>query len=103
VSFHEVPRCPHCSGLVRPGIVWFGETLETDVVSDASKAADCDVFITIGTSAVVYPAAGFIEQARRKGAFTVEINPEATAATRTVDLAIHGRAETVLPGIAADL
>jgi NAD-dependent deacetylase len=104
VTFDEVPpRCPYCNGMVRPGVVWFGETLETDVVSHASRATDCDVFMTIGTSAVVYPAAGFIEQARRHGAFTVEINPEATAATHTVDLAIQGGAEAVLPALAADL
>jgi NAD-dependent deacetylase len=100
VSFKELPpRCPHCQGLIRPGVVWFGETLETNVISQAWNAANCDVFITIGTSAVVYPAAGFIDQARKQGAFTVEINPEATPATATVDLAITGGAETVLPEI----
>ncbi len=59
--------------------------------AQASDAAKCDIFITIGTSAVVYPAAGFIEQARKHGAFTVEINPESTPATPMVDLALHGR------------
>jgi NAD-dependent deacetylase len=102
LSFPELPpRCPYCGGPTRPGVVWFGESLDPDVVSHASDAADCDVFITIGTSAVVYPAAGFIAQARRHGAFTVEINPEATPAR--VDLAIRGVAETVLPDIAASL
>ena len=104
VSFEEMPpRCPHCGGLIRPGVVWFGETLETEVVIQAMLAMHCDVFMTVGTSAVVYPAAGFIAQARRNGAFTVEINPEATPATRTVDLALTGRAELVLPDIAARL
>ncbi|MFM8533200.1 MAG: SIR2 family NAD-dependent protein deacylase [Acidimicrobiia bacterium] len=103
-AFAELPpRCPHCGGLVRPGVVWFGETLDPEVVEQAVDATACDVFITIGTSAVVDPAAGFIEQARRKGAFTVEINPEATPATPTVHLAIAGGAEAVLPGIAARL
>jgi len=100
VSFNELPpRCPHCGGIIRPGVVWFGETLETDVVTQASNATRCDVFMTVGTSAVVYPAAGFIDQARKHGAFTVEINPEATPATNTVDLALRGGAETVLPEI----
>jgi NAD-dependent deacetylase len=104
LSFTELPpKCPHCSGPIRPGVVWFGETLESDIVSEASNATKCDVFITIGTSAVVYPAAGFIEQARRRGAFTVEINPEATPATSTVDLVLQGPAETVLPAVAAGL
>ena len=84
LAFDELPpRCAHCSGLVRPAVVWFGETLDPAVVQQASQAAECDVFITIGTSAVVYPAAGFIDQARRQGAYSVEINPEATPASRT--------------------
>ena len=104
VNFTELPpRCPYCGGLIRPGVVWFGETLETNVVSQAMNAMQCDVFLTIGTSAVVYPAAGFLEQAKAKGAFTVEINPEATPATRMVDLALAGHAEAVLPQIAAAL
>src|SRR5688572_7308331 len=91
VSFDELPpRCPHCNGPIRPGVVWFGETLDPVVVRKAAAAADCDVFITIGTSAVVYPAAGFISAAKQKGAFTVEINPEATPATNAVDLVLRG-------------
>ena len=100
VTFTQIPpRCPYCGGLIRPGVVWFGETLESEVVSQAMNAMNCDVFMTIGTSAVVYPAAGFIEQARRQGAYTVEINPEATPATSTVNLALTGGAEAILPEI----
>ena len=100
VPFREIPpRCPHCGDVIRPGVVWFGEPLDPEMVEAATDAADCDVFITIGTSAVVYPAAGFIDLARRHGAYTVEINPEATPATATVDLALRGGAETVLPQI----
>jgi NAD-dependent deacetylase len=57
------------------------------------------VFITIGTSSIVYPAAGLVDIARRAGAFTVEINPEATPASSAVDLVLHGGAETVLPEV----
>jgi NAD-dependent deacetylase len=100
ITFDRIPpHCPYCGGLIRPGVVWFGETLDSRVVTEAMSAMQCDVFLTIGTSAVVYPAAGFIEQARRQGAYTVEINPEATPATRTVDLALTGGAETILPEI----
>jgi NAD-dependent deacetylase len=95
------PRCPHCGELIRPGVVWFGEALDPEIVDRAEAAADCDVFITIGTSAIVYPAAGFIDVARRRGAYTVEINPEATPAS--VNLALRGGAETVLPAIDAQL
>jgi len=98
VNFTDMPpRCPYCSGLIRPGVVWFGETLDTTVVSQAMNAIKCDVFMTVGTSAVVYPAAGFLQQAKANGAYTVEINPEATPATRMVDLPLAGGAETVLP------
>ena len=104
VPFKEIPPCcPHCGDLIRPGVVWFGEPLDPQIVDAAIGAANCDVFITIGTSAVVHPAAGFIDTARRRGAYTVEINPEATAATATVDLALRGGAEHVLPQIAKEL
>jgi NAD-dependent deacetylase len=102
VSFDELPpRCLHCGGPIRPGVVWFGETLDPDVVEQAALAADCDVFMTVGTSAVVYPAAGFLTAARQNGAFTVEINPEATPASRTVDLVLTAGSERILPEIDA--
>jgi NAD-dependent deacetylase len=102
LSFDELPpRCPHCGGPIRPGVVWFGETLDPAVVRKASQAAECDVFITIGTSAVVYPAAGFLTTAKQHGAFTAEINPEATPATSLVDLALTAGAERMLPEIDA--
>jgi NAD-dependent deacetylase sirtuin 5 len=78
-------------------VVWFGEALDPVDIDAATAAADCDVFMAVGTSAIVYPAAGFIDIARRRGAFTVEINPEATPAL--VDLALRGGAEEVLPQI----
>jgi NAD-dependent deacetylase len=93
------PRCPHCGGLLRPGVVWFGEGLDpTDVIA-AADAARCDVFFTIGTSSVVYPAAGLVSQAKRHGAVTIEINTEATEASGEVDISIRGKAEEVLLGI----
>jgi len=98
ISFAEIPpRCPHCKGPIRPGVVWFGESLDPIVVRQASKAAECDLFVTIGTSAIVYPAAGFIAAAKQHGAYTVEINPETTPATSTVDLSLRDGAETLLP------
>jgi NAD-dependent deacetylase len=93
------PRCPHCGGLIRPGVVWFGEPLDSGIVARAMMAANCDVFIAVGTSAVVYPAAGFVDLARRAGAFTVEINLEATPASGGIDLSIRGAAESVLPDV----
>ncbi len=96
-SLPEVPpRCPQCGGLARPGVVWFGEALDPDDVAAAHRLTDCDVFVMAGTSAVVYPAAGFLHQAHSRGAFTVEMNVEATDATRVVDMAIHGPVEQTL-------
>jgi NAD-dependent deacetylase len=63
------------------------------------KACSCDVFLTVGTSSVVYPAAGLVHEARRRGAFTVEVNLGATPASPLVDLAIHGPADRILPDI----
>jgi NAD-dependent deacetylase len=94
------PRCTYCGGLARPGVVWFGESLDADIVSLARAATSCDVFLTIGTSAMVYPAAGLAHEAKARGAFTVEINPDATEASTMVDLTIRRKAEEVLVELA---
>jgi NAD-dependent deacetylase len=94
------PRCPHCGALARPAVVWFGESLRRADLDKASAAAGAaDVFLTVGTSAVVYPAAGLMHQAHGHGAFTAEINLDATPASSAVDVAIHGRAEEILTAI----
>jgi len=90
------PRCPHCGGLARPGVVWFGEPIDPGVLEESLAALDCDVCVVVGTSAVVYPAAGLADEARQRGAFTVEVNPEPSEATPRFDLAIPGKAEDVL-------
>ena len=95
------PRCAHCGGLARPAVIWFGESLRGDDLRTAFRATACDVFIAVGTSAVVHPAAGLVHEARNGGAFTVEINPEATPASAGVDLAIHAAAEVALPQVAS--
>ena len=95
------PPCPHCGGLIRPGVVWFGEPLDPAVVDEAVRATStCEVFLSIGTSSVVYPAAGFLHQARRRGAFTVEINTDPTEASSLVDVALRGPAEEILSELA---
>ena len=97
------PLCPACGALARPGVVWFGESLPHPELEAAAAACDCDVFLTVGTSAVVYPAAGFVHEAKRRGAFTAELNLELTPASAEVDLAIHGPADQLLPNIAQRL
>lgn len=90
------PRCPHCGGLARPGVVWFGEAIPAPALRAASRATDCDVLLAIGTSSVVYPAAALADEAAARGAFTVEINPEATPASTRVDLVLPAAAEEAL-------
>jgi NAD-dependent deacetylase len=92
-----LPTCPSCGGLARPAVVWFGESLDSADVSAALEACACDVFLIVGTSAIVYPAAGLMDEARRHGAFTIEVNPDATPASVAVDLSIRAAAEVVLP------
>ncbi|HEY6147749.1 MAG TPA: NAD-dependent deacylase [Thermoanaerobaculia bacterium] len=93
------PACPHCGGLARPGVVWFGEPIPASALRASAAATDCDVFLAIGTSSLVYPAAALAEEAAARGAFTAEINPKATAASAEVDLALPAPAEIVLDRI----
>ena len=90
-------------GLARPGVVWFGESLSPADLNAASTACTCDVFIAAGTSAIVYPAAGLLQQAKMRGAFTAEINVDATPASSLVDMAVKDAAEVVFPQLAEAL
>lgn len=104
VPLPEVPPpCPHCGGPARPAVVWFGEALDPGAIRTAHLAADCDVFVAAGTSALVYPAAGFLHEAAARGAVTVEINPDSTPATAAVHLVVAAPAEAALPALAARL
>lgn len=94
------PSCPECGGLARPAVIWFGESLPRGEIDAASAACDCDVFLTIGTSAVVYPAAGLVHEAKHRRAFTAELNLEMTPASDAVDVAIQGPADQLLSNIA---
>ena len=94
----DLPYCPSCSGLVRPGVVWFGEALPTGPW-DAAVAAveDCDLVVVVGTSGVVYPAAGLPSIARAAGVPTIEINPAYTDLTDQVDHSWRTTAAEGLP------
>ncbi len=99
-SREKPPRCEHCGGLLRPDVVWFGESLPPDALQRAMEAAErAQVFFSIGTSAVVEPAASLPRMARRKGALLVEINPEATPITPLADYALRGKAGEILPAL----
>lgn len=93
----EPPRCG-CGGLLRPDVVWFGEILPQDAFGRAAEVTEaCDLFVSVGTSASVYPAAGFIELALRRGAMVVEVNPEETPFSSLVDLRLAARAGEGVP------
>lgn len=92
------PRCPRCKALLRPHVVWFGETIPTAPLDAALElSANNDFFMVIGTSAMVQPAASLPRYAIRSKIFTVEINPEKTALSEVVDECILGKAGSALP------
>ena len=92
------PVCRACGGLMRPDVVLFGEMLPEDVwVEAAERAASSDICFVVGTSAIVYPAAGLPVAAKEAGAFLVEVNPEETPLSEICDLTLRGAAGEVLP------
>ncbi len=97
-------KCEKCNTWLRPDIIWFGDMLNQDVIQQAIKAiGSCDIFISIGTSGVVYPAAGFPEIAKRAGAFCIEINPEPSAISHIYDQNIRECASAALNHIFKDI
>jgi NAD-dependent deacetylase len=91
------PHC-QCGGLARPGVVWFGEPLPEGMMKEAEHAAaSAQVFLVVGTSANVDPAAGLIPFAKQNGAKIIEINTDDTAFTAIVDCPLRGRAAELLP------
>lgn len=94
-----VPKC-ECGGLIRPDVVWFGEYLPEDQFLGGEKAAiNSDIFFVVGTSAIVYPAAGLIYTAKASGAVIVEINIEETSLTSMANYSFFGKAGEILPAL----
>ena len=94
------PRCPHCNGMLRPDVVWFEESLPEKEIGLATGAStSCDLFFSIGTSTVVYPAAELPFEALRSGATVVEINPQPTPLTAQATFVLTGQAGVVLPNL----
>jgi len=100
LSMTGVPQCTACSGAIRPDVVWFGEMLPEEEWRASVKAAEsAEVFLSVGTSAVVYPAASLPMIAQNAGAYVVEVNPEPTPLTPRVDEFLQGPAGTILPAL----
>ncbi|MBI2687179.1 MAG: NAD-dependent deacylase [Acidobacteria bacterium] len=100
--FTGVPVCPECSAPLRPGVVWFGESLPRAVWDDAERAVHgSQVLLIAGTSAQVYPAAGLIDLARSAGSSTIEVNLDGTAYSGAVTVSLRGLCGELLPQIVA--
>jgi NAD-dependent deacetylase len=99
-SAQEPPRCPACEGRMRPDVVWFGEHLPEGVFEAAAEAArSTDLFLAVGTSATVYPAAGLLEIAARAGALVIEVNVEPTPLSDLADVLLTGPAAEMVPAL----
>lgn len=97
---YATTSCPSGHPL-RPDIVWFGDLLDEEVVEQATLAIErCDLLVSVGTSGVVWPAAGFPQLAKNGGAYCVEINPEPTEMSYLYDLVLRGKAGAILPRLA---
>jgi NAD-dependent deacetylase len=93
------PRCA-CGGLLRPGVVWFGEPLSEDALEPAFAAArQAEVILVIGTSSLVYPAAALPQLGRENGAFVVEVNPEETPLSKLAAVSLRGPAALIVPAL----
>lgn len=93
-----LPLCPNCGSPLRPDVVWFGEALPAAGLEAASEAArSCDLFLSVGTSGLVYPAASLPYEALENGAIVVEVNPDRTPLSPNARFSMRGRAGEVLP------
>lgn len=93
-----VPHCPNCNGLLRPDVVWFGEPLPLDAINQAYEISQsCDLFFSIGTSALIQPAASLPLLASEAKAILVEINPNETPVSVHADFVLRGPSGEILP------
>ncbi len=93
-----LPPVCSCGGMKRPGVVWFGESLPQDIWRQAEQAArSADLLLVIGTSALVYPAAGLIHLAQQSGAKVIEVNAAETPVSGSVDYSLRGPSGVILP------
>lgn len=100
----DVPVCPTCGANLRPGVVWFGESIPEMALNQSfAAAADCNVFLSVGTSSLVYPAAGLADFARENGAIVAEINPQPTERANSYNYSIAANAGAALPKLVESL
>jgi NAD-dependent deacetylase len=103
LEFPDLPPLCECGGMLRPGVVWFGEGLPRGVWEAAERAVECcQVMLVVGTSAVVYPAAGLVPLAKSAGAKVIEVNLDETPFSASLDRSFRGRAGEILPLLAGE-
>ena len=103
VPIDILPSCTSCQGLLRPHIVWFGESLaQKDLDASFRALGNCEILLIVGTSGVVYPAASFAPIAKEHGAFVVELNLDTTPNSDLVDVSFQGRAKELVPLLLSD-
>ena len=110
VTLAELPECLKCGRAARPDIVWFGESLPDDIWQRAHAAAEeCDTLIVVGTSAVVYPAAGLVSVVKKRIEWTprpagnvIEVNIQPSEAANHADVGLYGPSGVVLPLVLAE-
>ncbi|XP_062308501.1 NAD-dependent protein deacylase sirtuin-5, mitochondrial-like [Osmerus eperlanus] len=100
IPVNDLPRCEQegCRGLLRPAVVWFGETLDSDILTQVEEELErCELCLVVGTSSIVYPAAMFAPQVAHRGVPVAEFNMENTPATMRFKFHFHGPCGTTLP------
>uniref|UniRef100_A0A3B1IP06 NAD-dependent protein deacylase sirtuin-5, mitochondrial n=1 Tax=Astyanax mexicanus TaxID=7994 RepID=A0A3B1IP06_ASTMX len=100
IPVNDLPRCERrgCHGLLRPYVVWFGEALDSDILSSVEEELEkCDLCLVVGTSSIVYPAAMFAPQVAARGVPVAEFNTESTPATMRFMYHFEGPCGTILP------
>jgi len=104
VPLKAIPPICECGKMLRPHIVWFGESLDPEDIRISYEAiGKCALFFTIGTSATVQPAASFAIMAKESGAYVIEINKDPTSISEVVDVSILGKAGEILPELVSRL
>lgn len=100
VPLKEIPPYCSCEAMLRPHVVWFGESLDPGILSESFQAIEkCDFLLVVGTSAIVQPSASFPIMARQRGATVLEVNMEPTPISSTVSASLFGKAGELLPRV----
>jgi NAD-dependent deacetylase len=99
-SLATLPHCPQCRALLRPDVVWFGESLPETAIGEATRAArSAEACLVVGTAGAVYPAAGFAQLVAQRGGALIVVDPEATAFDAMATVKLVGKAGEILPAL----